>query len=150
MKKSTEIVSEFDSNIQFDFQVPDDLSQIELDEDQIIQVFNNIITNSIDSMPDGGLITVIAESIEITKKNNLPIKDGNYIKIIFRDTGKGINKKNISNIFDPYFTTKNIGTKKGEGLGLAIAHSIILNHNGLIDVESKTGEGTTFYIYLPL
>ena len=70
-------------------------------------------------------------------------------RISIADHGIGIPEENLTRIFDPYFTTKERGSQKGMGLGLAICHSIIHNHGGLITVESRKGVGTTFYIYLP-
>jgi CheY-like chemotaxis protein len=70
---------------------------------------------------------------------------GNYIKISVHDTGIGIDPRYLTNIFDPYFTTK----AKGSGLGLATSYSIVKKHNGIITVESQLGKGTVFYIYLP-
>ena len=75
----------------------------------------------------------------------LPIKDGKYIKLTFKDQGEGIPKENLEKIFDPYYTTK----EKGNGLGLAICYSIIKNHDGHIRAESEIGKGSSFMVYLP-
>ena len=72
-----------------------------------------------------------------------------YVKISIEDQGPGIPEKDLINIFDPYFSTKEMGTQKGMGLGLAVSDSIVKKHDGLITVESKLGTGTTFSIYLP-
>ena len=65
------------------------------------------------------------------------------------DNGIGIPEENLNKIFDPYFSTKEMGSQKGMGLGLSICHSIIMRHGGHITVESRLGVGTTFHIYLP-
>jgi CheY-like chemotaxis protein len=96
-------------------------------------------------MPEGGTVNVNAMNVTVSSTMNLPIKDGEYIKIEISDTGIGINTKNISKIFDPYFTTKS----NGSGLGLATSYSIINKHSGYISVESNQGDGTIFTIYLP-
>ena len=70
-------------------------------------------------------------------------------RISIKDKGVGISKENLERIFDPYFTTKEMGAKKGLGLGLAISHSVVSNHNGYITAESKPNQGSTFHIYLP-
>jgi CheY-like chemotaxis protein len=73
-----------------------------------------------------------------------------YVHILIQDEGVGIPEENLSKIFDPYFTTKDMGSQKGVGLGLAICYSIIKKHNGYILVDSVPGKGTTFQIYLPV
>ncbi|MCD6460333.1 response regulator, partial [bacterium] len=77
------------------------------------------------------------------------LQQPHYIKITVKDNGTGIPEKHHEKIFDPYFTTKEKGNIKGTGLGLATCYSIITRHKGLITLESKLNEGTTFYIYLP-
>ena len=73
-------------------------------------------------------------------------RSGNYIKIVIKDQGVGIQAEMLEQIFDPYFTTK----QKGSGLGLAVTHSIVSKHNGYIRVDSELGQGTIFTIYLPV
>ena len=121
---------------------------IEADEGQINQVINNLIINAIQAMPEGGTVSVRAQNIiwepsELSAGINL--NPGTYIKISVQDRGVGINEENIHKIFDPYFSTK----PKGTGLGLATSYSIVKNHSGYIQVESKVGKGTTFHVYLP-
>lgn len=135
------------SNVKHEFSISDDLLPVEIDEGQINQVISNIILNAAQSMPEGGKIEIRAKNAIIDEKYSLPIlaKNGKYLEISIKDHGIGIPEKHFPKIFDPYFTTK----QKGNGLGLAIAHTIIKNHNGHIYFESKIGIGTTFYIYLP-
>jgi signal transduction histidine kinase len=92
--------------------------------------------NAIDAMPEGGRLDIKME------------RTGNFIEIIFHDTGVGIEESVMDKIFDPFFTTKPFG--KGTGLGLSICYGIIWEHNGTITVKSKKGEGTTFVIKLPI
>jgi len=133
------------SNVRCDFSLPDDLWPVEVDKGQMTQVFNNLIINADQAMPEGGIIKVKAENISIGAEHNLPVKAGKYVKITVKDEGTGIAEKYLPQIFDPYFTTK----QKGSGLGLTTAYSIIRGHNGYISVESELGVGTSFYIYLP-
>ncbi|OHD15462.1 MAG: hypothetical protein A2086_08310 [Spirochaetes bacterium GWD1_27_9] len=133
------------SNIKCDYNFPEELWSVEMDEGQISQVVSNLIINSSQAMPNGGLIKVSAENVNITKETKLPLTGTRYVKISIADTGVGIPKDYLSKIFDPYFTTK----QKGSGLGLAVTYSIINKHSGYIYVESVLGAGTTFYIYLP-
>ncbi|MCK7467754.1 MAG: ATP-binding protein [Desulfosudis oleivorans] len=100
-------------------------------------------------MPQGGTVTISFENVRIARGDYLPLNDGDYVKISLQDEGLGIKKEHLERIFDPYFTTKDVGSQKGVGLGLAIAYSIIKKHNGHIAVESSVGGGTTFHIYLP-
>jgi len=137
------------SNVKPQFTISDNLWMVEIDKEQIKQVINNLIINSDQAMPNGGIVEIKAENVIINEEDDLPLKEGKYVKISIDDNGIGIAKENLSKIFDPYFTTKQMGTQKGTGLGLAICHSIIKNHDGYITVESQVGVGTTFYIYLP-
>lgn len=100
------------------------------------QVFMNLILNARDAMPNGGRLEIATES------------NPDSILISFRDTGIGIAADHLAKIYDPFFTTKQIG--KGTGLGLAVSYGIIRDHGGHIAVESQPGEGTVFQISLPL
>lgn len=136
------------SNIQCEFDLPNDLLPVEIDAGQINQVINNVVINAQQAMPNGGTIRVKAENIissEKMAKQGLVMNQGAYVKIAIQDNGIGIAQENIGKIFDPYFTTK----EQGSGLGLATSHSIIKKHGGHISVESLSGKGTIFSIYLP-
>ena len=126
--------------------IPEDLWQAEADGGQLGQVIQNIVLNADQSMPVGGTIRVT--STNMAKGNaSLPpgLSQGNHVMIAIQDSGVGIPEQYLSKIFDPYFTTK----EKGSGLGLATSYSIIKNHDGIIDVKTKPGVGSTFTIYLP-
>lgn len=114
------------------------------DPNQISQVIHNIVINAIQAMSAGGNITIESENSTIDDDNG-KVHKGKYVLIRIRDTGPGIEPDVVSNIFDPYFSTK----EKGNGLGLAIVYSIINNHNGHIHVNSEMGNGTEFTIYIP-
>jgi two-component system sensor histidine kinase HydH len=111
---------------------------IHIDPQQIKQAFLNIFLNAIDAMPNGGTLTINTSIITSEAKQSLIIE--------ISDTGCGIDPKDLSHIFDPFFSKKDHGT----GLGLSITHEIIKNHNGKILAESKLGKGTTFRIELPV
>ncbi|UMZ74243.1 hybrid sensor histidine kinase/response regulator [Natranaerofaba carboxydovora] len=133
------------SNVNCQLNIPKNIPAVEADEGQIYQVFNNIIINADQAMPEGGTVNVSAEKIIIDEeKTSFPLESGEYVKISIEDKGIGIPQKYIDKIFDPYFSTKN----QGSGLGLATCHSIILKHGGYITVDSEVGIGSTFTIYL--
>ncbi len=111
---------------------------VNVDRDQMKQVFANLFKNAIQAMPYGGLLSLRVDTV---RKGHSA-----YYRIAVSDTGMGIEEKDLQRIFDPYFTTK----KDGTGLGLAIAQRIVFDHNGNIWVESEKNEGTTFFIDLPL
>lgn len=115
------------------------------EEQSLKKVFQSLLSNSMDAMPEGGKI-----SINVTIENgNIRIKKpGNYVKIHFKDSGIGIPAKHLPRIFDPFFTTKDKDYKTG--LGLSLAYGVIDNHGGVILVESDENQGATVYIYLPI
>lgn len=116
---------------------------------QIRQVILNLMENSKEAMPHGGFIDIISSAIILEENNRLDLKPGRYMMISFKDSGPGIPEDIIGKIFDPYFSTKEMGAHKGQGLGLAICHSIITQHRGKITVRSNSGKGALFIIYLP-
>jgi len=133
------------SNVNAEMQVADNLWPCEGDEGQINQVIDNLVLNARQAMPDGGTITVTADNVHVPDEVKLPIAAGRYVRVRIGDQGPGIPASHRSRIFEPFFTTKATGT----GLGLATTYSIIQKHSGYIDVESDTGAGTSFAIYLP-
>ncbi len=137
------------SNVKYKLFVEDSLWPVEMDKAQITQVIHNLALNAREAMQEGGVLTIHAENNMITKKDNMPLREGRYVKISISDQGSGIPEDIVQKIFDPYFTTKKMGIKKGTGLGLALCYVIIKNHEGFITVDSKVGEGTTFTFYLP-
>ena len=138
------------SNVTCEISIADDLWAVDCDEVQMKQVIENLIVNAKEAMAEGGRVEVSAENthIEEKKKTDLLLHE-KYIRISIQDQGIGIPEENHSKIFDPYFSTKPRGSQKGTGLGLATAHSIIMGHDGYIEVESEAGFGATFYVYLP-
>ncbi len=133
------------SNVICEFSLPDDLWWAEVDEGQIDQAINNMIINANQAMPRGGTIRIWAENMIVEAEEVLSLKEGKYVKISIKDQGTGIKEEYLPKVFDPYFTTK----EAGNGLGLAITHSIIYKHGGHITVESDIGAGTMFAIFLP-
>lgn len=135
-------------NIVCKFHFSDTILPVKADKRQIKELIKSIVSNAIEAMPNGGVINVRGENINISEKDNLPLKEGKYLKVSIEDQGIGIPDENLPKIFDPYFSTKDKYSQKGMGLGLSISYSIVKRHNGLITVDSKLGVGTTFHIYL--
>jgi PAS domain S-box-containing protein len=133
------------SSVICEYRIPDDLWKVDIDTGQISQVIQNIIINARDAMPGGGAIEVGCQNVSGADKDAILLPRQNYIRIVIEDFGSGIPPENLDKIFDPYFSTKKIGS----GLGLSICHSIIIKHNGYIRVESEENRGTKFTIYLP-
>ncbi len=123
------------------------------DSAQIHQVLMNLITNAAQAMSqqETGLLTVEIEDVELdeyTQKLYSDLKPGKYLKMVVGDTGIGMDIEVQERIFEPFYTTKPVGT--GTGLGLSVVHGIIKNHQGQILVYSEKGKGTTFKIFLPV
>ena len=124
--------------VEIDKTLDPSLPATEGDPVQLKEVFLNILSNAGEAMPGGGRVTVVSRFREV---------GSHPIEIMIRDTGQGIPQENLNKLFMPFFTTKKIG--QGTGLGLAIAYGIVKMHRGAIEVQSKVGEGTTFWVKLP-
>ena len=125
----------------------DDLPEVMADADQIQQVLFNITLNAVQAMPRGGSLTIRANRTIRRQQREDPLKD-QYLKVEIADTGPGIPADQVQKIFDPFFSTKDVG--KGSGLGLTVSYSIMKEHGGWIDVKSRVGEGSVFGLYFPL
>ena len=141
-----------DTDIELDFSFEDELWEIQGDPDQLLQVFNNLFLNSRHAMEGNGKITVRAKNCSKPKTVDSETDSfstqsalQSFVKIEVQDTGMGIPEKNISRIFDPYFSTK----PKGMGLGLSTVYSILKRHGGTIQVSSNEEKGACFTIFMP-
>jgi PAS domain S-box-containing protein len=137
--------------IEVKFQLADDLQYINGDAVQLKQVLMNLAVNAKDAMADGGTLFVETENVTLDREfcaKYPEVKAGDYVQFTISDTGHGMDRKTLEHIFDPFYTTKEVG--KGTGLGLAIVYGIIKNHEGYIMCHSRPGKGTTFKIYLPV
>jgi len=132
--------------------LPDDIWKIEVDEHQMRYALSHLMTNAVEAMPGGGKVHVKIRNIVASSDHPLPahpISSGHYLHLKIQDQGQGISSEHLPRIFDPYYTTKELGPKKGMGLGLTTVYSIIHKHEGFIFIESKVSQGTTVDIYLP-
>ena len=121
------------------------------DPTEVHQIVINLCANAAQEMAKkGGVLSVCLEQLDLSADNlqkDPTLTPGPYVKLSVSDTGDGIDADHLDRIFDPYFSTREVG--KGSGLGLAIVHGIVKRHNGMITVESNRGEGTTFNVFFP-
>ena len=140
------------STIQFKERIPKKCPAVIADQTQINQILINLCNNASQAMEDhGGTLEINLEYRVVKKRKNfldLILIPGKYVRLEISDTGNGISDGVIERIFDPFYTTKEVN--KGSGLGLAVVHGIIKNHNGFIDIESTPGKGTTVFCYFPV
>ncbi len=153
LEEMAKIISEtFPKSIELRTKIAPNLIQINGDPTQLHQVLMNLCVNARDAMPEGGVLTLTAENVELDDfaLSTAPQaqKSASYVLITVADTGMGISQDNLPKIFDPFFSTK--GPHSGTGLGLSSVMGIIKSHSGFIQVHSQPGQGTQFKIYLPV
>lgn len=146
-------------NIELKINHGRDLGMVKADQGQLEQVIINLAVNARDAMPNGGTLTVSSSKVTVNRKNPVPrdlfapseedsaIADGEYVLVEVSDTGTGIPRDIVQKIFEPFFSTKEIGS--GTGLGLSTVYGIIKQTGGYVFVASAEGKGTRFAIYFP-
>ena len=152
LKKSLKLLrSSIPASIELRQNISEDVDTILANPTQINQILINLSTNAHHAMPHGGILEISLKDVELDKNSaaRTPnLSPGRYVNLKVSDTGHGISAKEMHRIFDPYFTTKEVG--KGTGMGLAVVHGIVNSHDGAISVQSEFGKGTTFSIYFPV
>lgn len=147
----TMLRSSIPASIDIQMNIPEGSGTILADPVQIHQVILNLCTNAAHAMKEkGGILEVNLKAVALDGKAVRPyagLSPGSYMELMVRDTGRGIDPEILDRIYDPYFTTKDIG--EGSGMGLAVVHGIVKNHGGAITVYSEPGKGTTFKILFP-
>jgi CheY-like chemotaxis protein len=136
--------------IEWSMHLAPSLCRTRADAGQLEQVLMNLVVNAKDAMPKGGKITIRTANVtldEEERKKHRYVLPGEYVMLAVSDTGQGMDQQTQDNVFEPFFTTKEQG--KGTGLGLSTVYGIIKQSRGYIFVESETGRGSTFRIYLP-
>lgn len=137
-------------NIELKMSHGRDLGMIKADQGQLEQVIINLAVNARDAMEGGGVLTIRTAGVKVERARKLKdetMPPGNYTVVEVTDTGCGIPPENLDRIFDPFFSTKEVGA--GTGLGLSTVYGIVKQTGGYVFVESTPGEGTTFSIFLP-
>ncbi len=137
--------------IKIELELEKVLPTINADSGQIKQILMNLALNARDAMPDGGTLRIKTSSVLIGAdccKNHVDVKPGPYTMVSFSDTGVGMDKETVERIFEPFYTTKEVG--KGTGLGLSMVFGMIKQHDGFIMFDSEINKGSEFRIYLPV
>jgi CheY-like chemotaxis protein len=119
---------------------------------QIHRALSNLIHNARDAMQDIGAISIASENfcLEDDTLAGGSVPRGEYVKLTISDTGHGIPEEIAGSIFDPFFTTKPADRKRGSGLGLSVVDAVVKDHHGYVDLRTRVGEGTSFYLYFPV
>ncbi|MBN2123687.1 MAG: PAS domain S-box protein, partial [Deltaproteobacteria bacterium] len=149
VSRSAKVLSRNNKDIRIAVNLEEDLWPVDIDRRQMDQVLINLYMHAWHSMPAGGEIRLKTANASFAAEvaRELGLEPGGYVKLTFSDNGLGLDEKTTKRIFEPFFTSKEMG--RGIGLGLASVYGIVKNHGGMITVEGRKGEGTTFILYLP-
>ena len=152
VKKSLKMLrSTIPASIEVRQDIAENIDTILANPTQINQILINLSTNAHHAMPCGGILEISLKNAALDENSIARYPDlipGRYVNLKVSDTGHGISTKEMDRIFDPYFTTKEVG--KGTGMGLSVVHGIVKSHEGAISVDSEYGKGTTFSIFFPV
>ncbi len=137
-------------DITFHFHTDDDLWPVIVDPRQLETAILNLAINARDAMPNGGELTLDIRKALLTEEDVEAIPDvqpGNYLVLAMQDTGTGIDPADLEHVFEPFFSTKDVG--QGSGLGLSMVYGFVKQSGGHINIDSRVGDGTTVKLYLP-
>lgn len=141
-----------EAGITLHFDLADELALVQTDMDQMHHVFEGVMENALESIRDHGVVTISAVNLGQAEcqGNLLLANDQQYVLVAIKDNGMGIPEESVHKVFDPYFSTKALAFRTGLGMGLTVAHSIVSQHGGHIQIDSQYRKGTTVKIYLPV
>ncbi|MBE9506177.1 MAG: PAS domain S-box protein, partial [Chloroflexi bacterium] len=143
------LVAALPSTIEIRQNIGPDTRAVNADPTQIHQILMNLCTNAERAMPDGGVLEVSLENVELDEERAATIEGlraGSYVRLTVSDTGCGMDEETLKRVFDPFFTTR--GPGEGTGMGLSVVHGVVESHEGAITVDSELHRGTTFDVYL--
>ncbi len=142
----------YPNTLTFDLNLNDDLNNFRGGGAQIHRMISNLLHNAKDAMQDIGIIDIKTENYYVDDVSIVygRVPKGEYVKLTISDNGCGIPDDIVQKIFDPFFTSKRTNMNHGSGLGMSVVDAVIKDHKGFIDLSTKVGEGTSFYIYLPI
>lgn len=138
-------------HVELSFSPGKDLQNVYVDRGQIEQILMNLSINARDAMPKGGVLTISTGNVHFDTnfcRRNTWAEEGHFAEIVVTDTGVGIAPEIKERVFEPFFSTKEMG--EGTGLGLATVYAVVQRHEGMVTLDSEEGKGTTFRIYLPV
>ncbi len=141
-----------DQRIMIDLEFDDDLHSVDADPSQMTQVIMNLCVNAAEAMHGSGLLLITTRNFEsniLFLENQPDARPGAYAILEVTDTGMGMPEETSQRMFEPFFTTKIDGDVQGTGLGMAVVWGVVKNHDGIIEVDSEIGKGTTIRVYLP-
>lgn len=136
--------------IRLEMRLSPDPAFVRLDPTGLEQMVMNLCSNARDAMPEGGRLHIETSRVEVDEafiETRSWATKGDYLRIAVQDTGSGMDSEVAAHIFEPFFSTKQIG--RGTGLGLAVVYGLVKQHEGFIDIKTSPGQGTTFYLYFP-
>jgi PAS domain S-box-containing protein len=138
--------------VKLDIRLAPNLPLIMVSRQHLRAVVMNLLINAFDSMPDGGHLTLTATQEELNQPHEgyEVIEPGKYVVLRVTDTGAGIREEDLNQIFEPFFTKRNLNWGGGSGLGLAVVYGVVKDHKGFLDVASTLGKGSDFAVYFPV
>jgi signal transduction histidine kinase/CheY-like chemotaxis protein len=138
-----------EASIRLEVALAPDAGEVVADRHQIEQVLLNLAINASDAMDNRGTLSIAVDTVELNGPEAVThrLHPGSYVRIAVTDTGTGMDEATRRSVFEPFFTTKEVG--RGTGLGLAVAHGIITQHGGQIEIDTVLGKGSTFTVFLP-
>ena len=145
-------VEQLSTTLYIETDLDQNLMNIKAGSSQILRVISNLISNARDAMQNKGYLFIKTENYYVDEVSGKfgRVPKGEYVKVTITDTGCGIPEDVLPKIFDPFYTTKTSDRRRGSGLGLSVVNAVIEDHGGYIDIQTKPGQGTSFYLYFPI